>query len=241
MGPFLSGTGINQKVSGGRWIWAVVLFTDDWLASQNHQIHLPAVTFITVIFKVTATCLVSQHWPPHIYSHLFSPPSLFFLSASVFLSHSVAEYLVSHSPVVSTHPPSSFLLLLTTFIWLSLSLSPIPPPPVGTTLILSLCWAGWGEAGSGRCGERQGRQGGERRENKPPHLFHCLKGVFWIPISFALLRWSRNSFCTLSPAVLHWRRNSPFPSRRWMQMKQFRRGMCWSQLHLHGCVLQTAF
>lgn len=74
MGPFLyiyvSGTGINHEVSGGRWIRAVVLFTDDWLASQNHQIHLPTVTFITVIFKVTAACLVSQRWPPHICSHL---------------------------------------------------------------------------------------------------------------------------------------------------------------------------
>lgn len=121
MGLFLSGAGINQEVSGGRWIWAVVLFTDDWLASQNHQIHLPTVTFITVIFKVTATCLVSQHWPPHIYSHLLPPPTFFRfpLSASVFLSRSVAGYLVSHSSVFLHSPPPTHLLLLTTLIWLS--------------------------------------------------------------------------------------------------------------------------
>lgn len=120
MGLFLSGAGINQEVSGGRWIWAVVLFTDDWLASQNHQIHLPTVTFITVIFKVTATCLVSQHWPPHIYSHLLPPPPSF-VFPSLHLSSSLALSLGIWSVTLLFFftPPPTHLLLLTTLIWLS--------------------------------------------------------------------------------------------------------------------------
>lgn len=129
-GPFWSATGINQEVSGGCWIWVVVLFTDDWLASQNHQIHLPTVTFITVIFKVTASCCVSQRWPPQMCLHLLPLPP--FPSSS---------YFVTHSPVVSpcASPCAvSPLLPLTTFVWVFFCLcSP------------SLGWAGWGEQGHG--------------------------------------------------------------------------------------------
>lgn len=128
MGPFLSGTGINQKVSGGRWIWAVVLFTDDWLASQNHQIHLPAVTFITVIFKVTATCLVSQHWPPHIYSHLFSPPLFFPLCIRLPLSF--CRWVFGQSLSCCFHTPPLFVSPSFNYFYLtfsqSLSNSPTP-------------------------------------------------------------------------------------------------------------------
>lgn len=145
MGLFLSGAGINQEVSGSHRIWAVVLFTNDWLASQNHQIHLLTVSFITVIFKVTATCLVSQHWPPHIYSHLLSASlfPLLHLSSSLILIHSVAQYLVSHSHVVSSTPPLllSFLLLFNYFC-LIFSLfhcfTPIPHHPLLVLHIFSL-------------------------------------------------------------------------------------------------------
>lgn len=115
-------------MSGGRWIWAVVLFTDDWLASQNHQIHLPTVTFITVIFKVTATCLVSQHWPPHIYSHLLSPVSLH-PSSSLILSPGIwsATLLLFLHPPLPLKISSSFNYFYLTF-FLSVSLSKAPPP-----------------------------------------------------------------------------------------------------------------
>lgn len=112
---FSSGTGINQEVSGGHWIWVVVLFTDDWLASQNHQIHLPTVTFITVIFKVTATCLVSHRWPLHVHSHLLPFPP--FLSSSFILSLFSPLLFLS---CASTCTYSPLLLHLTTFAWLSI-------------------------------------------------------------------------------------------------------------------------
>lgn len=114
---FLSGTGINQEVSGGHWIWVVVLFTDDWLASQNHQIHLPTVTFITVIFKVTATCLVSQRWPSRVHSHLLPFPP--FPSSSFILSlFSTPHCCPPHHASPCTYSP--LLLHLTTFVWLSI-------------------------------------------------------------------------------------------------------------------------
>lgn len=193
-GPFLLGTGINQEVSGGRWIWAVVLFTDDWLASQNHQIHLPTVTFITVIFKVTATCLVSQHWPPHIYSHFLSPslfPSLH-LSSSPVLSLGIWSVTL----LLFLPPTSPFLPLLTTFIWLSFCLSPLPSPPVDATLIRSLCWAGGGEAGSGRCGERDRR--GRKEKIRPPPL-PLSEGCVLNPSIVRSPEMARNSFCTVPP------------------------------------------
>lgn len=115
---FLSGTGINQEVSGGHWIWVVVLFTDDWLASQNHQIHLPTVTFITVIFKVTATCLVSQRWPPRVHSHLLPFPP--FPSSSFILSLFSTPHCCPPPHLASPCTYSPLLLHLTTFVWLSI-------------------------------------------------------------------------------------------------------------------------
>lgn len=125
-GPFLSDTGINQEVSGGCWIWVVVLFTHDWLASQNHQIHLPTVTFMRVIFKVTATCLVSRRWPPHLCLHLL--PLLPLPSSSLILSLTLQLHLLC----LPSSPPFNYFCL--TFFGLC---SP------------SLGWAGWEEQGHG--------------------------------------------------------------------------------------------
>lgn len=168
-GPFLSATGINQEVSGGCWIWVVVLFTDDWLASQNHQIHLPTVTFITVIFKVTASCCVSQRWPPQMCLHLLPLPP--FPSSS---------YFVTHSPVVSPVPP----------------LRRLPSPPFNYFCLsfFSACVLPHlaGQVEGSRVMEVW-RQTGKRGENKTPTLspplFHCLQGVCRIPILFVLQWW----------------------------------------------------
>ena len=212
-GPFLSGAGINQEVSGGHWIWAVVLFTDDWLASQNHQIHLPTVTFITVIFKVTATCLVSQHWPPHIYSHLLSPPPfLSFSPLCICLPLSLCRWVFGQSLFCCfftpphPHPSPSFNYFYLTFF--PSLLCPPPPPPSLTpppelvlhvlSLSLWLCWAGGGEAGSGRCGERQGREGEKIR---PPPL-PLSEGCVLNPYIAGSPEMARNSFCTVSPRCL---------------------------------------
>lgn len=208
MGLFLSGAGINQEVSGGRWIWAVVLFTDDWLASQNHQIHLPTVTFITVIFKVTATCLVSQHWPPHIYSHLLPPPPSFVfpslhLSSSLALSLGIWSVTLLFFFTPPPPPSPSFNYFNLTF-FLSLLCPPPPPLPSPTPPLvlhafsLSLCWAGGGEAGSERCGERQGREGEKIR---PPPL-PLSEGCVLNPYIVGSPEMARNSFCTVSPRCL---------------------------------------
>lgn len=136
----------------------MLLFTDDWLASQNHQIHLATVTFITVIFKVTATCLVSQHWPPHIYSHPGSPPP--HPASSVFLSPSVTRCLVTNSPV-ACYPRSFFFeLLLSDFFFstthtycatrVRVSLpAPEPAAAVGLCLV-RVVWRGWARGGKNK-------------------------------------------------------------------------------------------
>lgn len=181
---YLSGTGINQEVSGGHWIWVVVLFTDDWLASQNHQIHLPTVTFITVIFKVTATCLVSQRWPPRVHSHLLPFPPL--PSSSFTLSlFSTPIVVPPHHASPCTYSP--LLLHLTTFVWLSIC--PRVLPHSARQVEGSRVREVWREA------ERRGEK--RTKWDPPPHPSsspphpptfppYCLKGVFRIPILFTL-------------------------------------------------------
>lgn len=212
-GPFLSGTGINQEVSGGCWIWAVVLFTDDWLGSQNHQIHLPTVTFITVIFKVTATCLVSQHWPPHIYSHLFSP-SLFLslhLSSSLVLSLGIWSVTL----LLFLRPPSPFSPSFNYFLsdFLSVSLQ-CPHPLLAVHLFSHSARQVEGKQGQGGVERDRGKRG-EKRENKTPS-----SSIVWRVCSESLYRsLSRDGkkfVLHSSPAVLHWRRNSPVPKTRRM-------------------------
>lgn len=158
-GPFFIGAQASiKKCQAAAESGAVVLFTDDWLASQNHQIHLPTVTFITVIFKVTATCLVSQHWPQHIYSHLLSPS--LHLSSSLFLSLSIQPF----------SPPQLFLLL-TTFIRLSIS------PP------LTPCWHLFYHSAGQRFREIGVREEWRRGKGKTggrkwdPHVLHCTREV----------------------------------------------------------------
>lgn len=180
-GPFffLSSTGINQEVSGACWIWAVVLFTDDWLASQNHQIHLPTVTFITVIFKVTATCLVSQHWPPHICSHLLSPSLLPCLC--IHLPHLALSLSIWSATIL-------LFLLLTTFIRLSgsfqstlLLFTPRQRYTYSPTLL--------GRLRGSRVREVQRRDRRKWKGEKTkwdPHVLHCLKGRIWILLLFAV-------------------------------------------------------
>ncbi len=56
---FLSPVHYQSDLPGHCWIKAKVLFTDDWLETQNHKIIF-MVTFITVIFKLTATCSGSE-------------------------------------------------------------------------------------------------------------------------------------------------------------------------------------
>lgn len=142
-----------RRCQVARWIWVVVLVTDDWLASQNHQIHLPTVTFITVIFKVTETSLVSQRWPPCMHSHLLPFPP--FLSSSFILSLAPLPLVVS-LPCLPLHllpsPPSFNYFCLTFYL-------PVCPP--------SLCWAGWSELGQG--GVKRGRENrGEEDKIRPP-------------------------------------------------------------------------
>lgn len=188
-GPFLSATGINQEVSGGCWIWVVVLFTDDWLASQNHQIHLPTVTFITVIFKVTASCCVSQRWPPQMCLHRLPLPP--FLSSS---------YFVTHSPVVSPVPPLHRLLPLTTFVW------------VFFLHVFSLTWLGkLRGAGSRRCEDRQGKE----EKIRPPPSLPLSAGCVQNPHIVRSPVMARNSVA-LSVLLSHTGESLFFPSARWM-------------------------
>lgn len=196
-GPFLSATGINQEVSGGCWIWVVVLFTDDWLASQNHQIHLPTVTFITVIFKVTASCCVSQRWPPQMCLHLLPLPPFPFSS-----------YFVTHSPVVSPVPPLR-RLLSPPFNYFCLSFfSACVLPHLAGQVEGSRVMEVW-------------RQTGKRGENKTPPLPHCLPGVCRIPILFVLQWWReiwlRCPSCCLTISLIPQREmnvNESFSSER---------------------------
>lgn len=219
MGLFLLGTGINQEVSGSCWIWAVALFTDDWLASQNHQIHLPTVTFITVIFKVTATCLVSQHCPPHIYSHL---PSL-----TLYLSPSL---------VLSLHIWSVALLLF--LLHLHLLLSPAFNYFYLTFLSVSLTRLGrLRVVGSGRCEERQRKEGSENKTPPPTH-FPLSEGCVLNPHIVRSPEMARNSFCTVPP--LSYTVGDFFSTRAQDGWKwKFWLRMCWS--YLHGSTLHLSW
>ena len=218
---FLSGTGINQEVSGGRWIWVGVLFTDDWLASQNHQIHLPTVTFITVIFKVTGTCLVSHCWPLRVHSHPHPVPPL----PSSYFILSLLSPLVVSLPCLPLHllasPPS--------FNYFCLTFYPPACPP-------SLCWAGWREQGQG--GVKGGREKrGEEDKIRPPLLLlhppppllsegcvqnpHIVRSPVMARNSFALSlllsRTGESLFFFFFFFVF-------FSSSRWMSIKTFRLG-----------------
>lgn len=191
---FLSGTGINQEVSGGRWIWVGVLFTDDWLASQNHQIHLPTVTFITVIFKVTGTCLVSHCWPLRVHSHPHPVPPL----PSSYFILSLLSPLVVSLPCLPLHllasPPS--------FNYFCLTFYPPACPP-------SLCWAGWREQGQGGVKGGREKRGEEDKIRPPLLLLHTPPPIVWRVCSespYCLLSSDGKKFiCAVPPAVSHWR------------------------------------
>lgn len=220
----LSGAGINQEVSGGHWIWVVVLFTDDWLASQNHQIHLPTVTFITVIFKATETCPVSLRWPPRVRSHRLPFPPFLFSSYFVTLL-----LLVVSSPCLPSHllpsPPSFNYFCLTFYL-------PACPP--------SLCWAGWREQGQGGVKTSREKRGEEEKIRPQCLLF----SPFFPPLSEGCVQnphivrspvTARNSFAlslllSLTGESLFF---FFFPSQQMNANENFGLQAHWSHLHMH--------
>lgn len=145
---------------------------------------------------MTATCLVSQHWPPHIYSHLL-PPSLFpslHLSSSLVLSlgiWSVTLLLFLRPP--SPFSPSFNYFYLTFF----LSLSNAPTPCWRYTYSLTLL----GRLRGSRVREvwrETGERGGRKEKIRPPPL-PLSEGCVLNPYIVHSPEMARNSFCTVTP------------------------------------------
>lgn len=153
---------------------------------------------------MTATCLVSQHWPPHIYSHLLSPPLSLHPSSSLALSLGIwsVTLLLFLLPLQIS---SSFNYFYLTF-FLSLS----PPRCWRSTFSLTLL----GRLRGSRVREVWRETGGGKQKKIRPPPLPLSEGCVLNPYIVRSPEMARNSFRTVPPAVLHWRRNSPFPSTR---------------------------
>lgn len=166
---------------------------------------------------MTATCLVSQHWPPHIYSHLLSPSRP--IPLHICLPLCICRWVCGQSLSCCV-----FLFPLTTFNHCFVC-------PQFFSLLSSLCQGSWGGSGV-----REALFACPSAKVRPRLLLS--NGCVLNHHSICSPGKARNSFLHNFPAALQRKRKPPFPCTKWMRMKQLQCGACWSQLHLHDRILR---